>query len=171
MSSRREQILQALYQALHDDGFFPSRDGEGDGARALCLDEPEPTGWRTLSGAGLDGLIDCANVADGPFEATAEVLGADDDPSAAMVEGVLDAVVAYCVAGEDKDARRARRDAGALRIEAVVRADPTLGMDFDCYARVSDATRDDDAPVPAGAPVANVIATIEVTYAATSPLG
>ena len=154
--TRREQILRALQSMMEQSGFFPP----------VSLDAPEPDDWRTPIPGEASALGDHAAVQDGPVKVTRDG-GAVND-----WELELEATLAYSVAGADRGARRARRDAGAAMIQALIRADRQLGLgDPQVYAEIAEAIRDDNIPVKASAPVALLLVTVAVQYVAPSAAG
>lgn len=158
--SVREDILLALQALLAADSFFPPAE----------IDAAEPGSWREAATTlGLaDGLADAAAVQDcGEPELTRD--GGPDD----VWEMRGEFMIAYAVraAPAARKAQRARRDAAAARIAALIAADRTLGLDPSTYAEVGPPTRHDNAPIKASAPVSTLLVPINVDYIATSAAG
>lgn len=156
--SVREDILLALQALLAADSFFPAAE----------IDAAEPGAWRENAIGLADGLADAAAVQDcGAPELTRD--GGPDDTWELRGEFMI----AYAVraAPLNRKAQRARRDAAAARIAALVAADRTLGLDPSTYAEVGAPTRHDGAPIKASAPVSTLLVPINVDYIATSAAG
>lgn len=151
MTTRREQILQALVTRLATDSGLPAAE----------LDVPEPSGWYALSA----GLAQALAVQDGPVTVTRDG-GRDDD-----YECALEAMIVYAVQGADQAARRAARDSAVERIVAIIAANRQLGLGVQTYAEITGTDRDDREPMTAGLPMALAMITVTITFIAPSPAG
>lgn len=154
----RANITAALQALLATDLFFPAAE----------IDAEEPSAWIAIEPSQPSGLTHAAAVHGCPPPSVTRDAGGESEWE---LRGEF--VIAYAVqaAAKNRQAQRARRDAATEKVQALIAANRTLGLDVSVYAELGAPEEHNEPPVKGAANVCSVIIPIFVDYIAPSAAG